>query len=126
MKLNGTEIRFLRKSMGLKSLQLAEKLAVSPEHLSRFENNKQPITEVYEKLLRAAVCLHHLDDARGLSVDVKKVLSMKIVSAVCSENAVVQELFLSDTDETQNLTPGIEAPDTQSKWHDGDYQKIAV
>lgn len=80
LKLNGDEIRFLRKSVGLKSKEMAKRLEISSEQYSRFETGKKPITEVYEKLLRAEVCLHHLESLRHIDVDIRGLLAMKIIS----------------------------------------------
>lgn len=82
-KLSGGEVRFLRKSMNMKAKDLAGLLDLDPSHLSRIENDKAVITEVYERLLRASVCIHHLDAAKGLDVDIHEVLRMKIPSVVC-------------------------------------------
>jgi DNA-binding transcriptional regulator YiaG len=60
-KLNGQEIRFLRKSLSQKAKDFAREISVSAEQLSRFENDKQPISEVYEKLLRLTVCIGHIE-----------------------------------------------------------------
>lgn len=78
LKLSGSEVRFLRKSMNLKAKELADELTLDPSHLSRIENDRQCISDVYEKLLRAVVCLHHFDAAQELKVDIRRVFSMTI------------------------------------------------
>jgi transcriptional regulator with XRE-family HTH domain len=80
MKLNGREIRFLRKSMGWKAKELADRLAITPEHLSRFENGKVTVSEVYERLIRAFVCLVHVETAPHIDLDLSKFAEMKIIS----------------------------------------------
>ena len=80
IKLNGAEIRFLRKSVGLKAKEIANRMDISAEQFSRYENGKRPISEVYEKLLRAEVCLHHLESIKRIDVDVRGLLAMKIIS----------------------------------------------
>lgn len=94
IKLNGSEVKFLRKCMSLKSKTLAEKLALDPATLSRIENDKQPISEVYEKLLRAAVCLHFMECAHMLGVDVKGILSMNISAARCVSKVIHLDVTL--------------------------------
>lgn len=86
LKLSGSEIRFLRKSVCLKSKEMAERLEISPEQFSRFENDKKPISEVYEKLLRAEVCLHHSKNLDKVEIDVRGLLGMRIKSVrdVCT------------------------------------------
>ena len=55
VKLNGSEIRFLRKAIELQAKDLARILSVRPETLSRWENDKEPIQVTPEKLLRVLV-----------------------------------------------------------------------
>lgn len=52
-KLNGLEIRFIRKALGIQSKSLAELLAMSPEHLSRCENEMKVMSPASEKIFRA-------------------------------------------------------------------------
>jgi transcriptional regulator with XRE-family HTH domain len=90
-KLTGAEIKFLRKSLSRKAKEFAEELALSPEQYSRFENDKQPISEVYERLLRASVCLGHFDQAYRLKIDVRELLAMRIKGVrPCEESFEVQ------------------------------------
>lgn len=51
-KLSGEDVRFLRKALGIRQKQLAEKIEVSPEHLSRCEKGVHPLSPTSEKLLR--------------------------------------------------------------------------
>ena len=51
-KLSGPDIRFLRKCLNLKAKEVAKKIEVSAEHLSRCENMALPISPASEKLLR--------------------------------------------------------------------------
>ena len=55
--LTGGEIRFLRKSVGWKAKDLAKQLKVSPEHISRCENGKEPLGAIREKYLRLYTCV---------------------------------------------------------------------
>lgn len=57
VKLQGGDIRFLRKTLGLKAKDLAEKLDVSPEHLSRCEAGDKILSPNSEKVLRSLVLL---------------------------------------------------------------------
>src|SRR5216684_1578854 len=50
--LSGDEIRFLRKRLGKKQLDLAKELGVEAETLSRYENGHLQISEPNDKLLR--------------------------------------------------------------------------
>lgn len=51
-KLSGPDIRFMRKALSIQAKDLAQKIAVSAEHLSRCENKALPISPASEKLLR--------------------------------------------------------------------------
>jgi DNA-binding transcriptional regulator YiaG len=53
--LTGEEIRFLRKHIGMSSKDFAEFMSVAPESVSKWENDKMPMTALYEKRLRARV-----------------------------------------------------------------------
>jgi putative zinc finger/helix-turn-helix YgiT family protein len=50
--LNGKEIKFLRKNMGLTAKKLADCLGVNNASISRWENNKIIITKPHDLLLR--------------------------------------------------------------------------
>ena len=55
--LRGEELRFLRKSMGVKSVDFAKMLKVHPTTLSKWESGDQTINEEHDKLIRFAVVL---------------------------------------------------------------------
>ena len=50
--LNGKEIRFLRKNMGLTATKLSKIIGVEIETISRWENGKQAITKPHDRLLK--------------------------------------------------------------------------
>jgi putative zinc finger/helix-turn-helix YgiT family protein len=54
-KLRGNEVRFLRKYLGLSGAEAASALSVTPETMSRWENDKVPISESAERFLRLMV-----------------------------------------------------------------------
>jgi DNA-binding transcriptional regulator YiaG len=51
-KLDAKELKFIRSALGLKSFELAEAIAVSPEHLSRVEGGKAVLSPQSEMLVR--------------------------------------------------------------------------
>lgn len=62
-RLSGAEARFLRKWLGWSGQDTAEKLGFTPEHVSRWENDKVPISETADKLLRSLVLVRSpIDD----------------------------------------------------------------
>lgn len=52
-RLTGDEIRFLRKYLGLSQEDLARKMGVQPESISRWENERANMSEPHERLLRS-------------------------------------------------------------------------
>ncbi len=56
-KLSGKDIKFIRKALPIKAGQLAEKIGVTPEHLSRCEAGERALSLGTEKCLRIAVLL---------------------------------------------------------------------
>jgi putative zinc finger/helix-turn-helix YgiT family protein len=65
--LSAKEIRFLRKSIGLTAKKLSEIMGVDNATISRWENDKQPINEARDRLLR----LIYLN-VKGISTEVIK------------------------------------------------------
>jgi putative zinc finger/helix-turn-helix YgiT family protein len=59
--LTGDEFRFLRKSMGKSARELAQRLAVTPVTISRWENNKEKIGAQSDRLLRMAFVLEPIE-----------------------------------------------------------------
>jgi putative zinc finger/helix-turn-helix YgiT family protein len=62
--LTGKEIRFLRKEMGLSSIELAKQFGVSKVTVSRWENDAEKIGPANDKLIRLRYCLNSLKDLR--------------------------------------------------------------
>jgi transcriptional regulator with XRE-family HTH domain len=68
--LSGSEIRFLRKEAGIASKNLAAKLNITPEHLSRVENGKNGKKKIKketlgpqaDKLIRAIIAVSASQD----------------------------------------------------------------
>jgi putative zinc finger/helix-turn-helix YgiT family protein len=54
-RLVGPEIRFLRAHLGLTASELARRMGVSPETVSRWENDKDTMGPVADRLLRLMV-----------------------------------------------------------------------
>lgn len=57
LKLSAGDIKFLRKNLGMKSKELAGKLDISPEHMSRCESADKVLSPNSEKVLRSLVLL---------------------------------------------------------------------
>jgi DNA-binding XRE family transcriptional regulator len=80
LKLNGDEIRFLRKSMGFTASALAQKMKVSEETISRWENSHLAISSHAERILRWRVCQVLTEQAPAIEWGDDEILSMSIVS----------------------------------------------
>lgn len=83
--LNGNELRFLRKVCAFRAVDLAALLGVTPEHVSRWETGKSPVSELSDRLAR---CVFHaaLRDATSWQrIDVLNVL--KSISNSFAENS---------------------------------------
>ena len=78
MKLKGDEIRFLRKAIAKSAVELAEFLEVAPETVSRWENNKLPMSPALEKLLRLHVGMELKAKAPAILFKPNQVLNMAI------------------------------------------------
>jgi transcriptional regulator with XRE-family HTH domain len=78
VKLNGKEIRFLRKALGLKAMELASKIETTPETLSRYEQDKMPIGLKYERQLRMLVAATLSKKVPAINIDMLSILSMEI------------------------------------------------
>lgn len=60
--LDGDEIRFLRKRLGKKQIQFARDIGITPETLSRAENEHQSLGEPTDKLIRLYYAFSATDD----------------------------------------------------------------
>lgn len=77
-KLNGREIRFLRKALEITAKELADKLFVRPETVSRWETNSEPIGPQSEKIFRLIVGERLADKAPLIKFVRKDILEMDI------------------------------------------------
>jgi len=76
-KLNGREIRFLRKAAGWSSKELAEKLGVAAESVTRWEKG-QAVGDSMERVLRMKFGSELHPRAQAIDYDSNEVLDMKI------------------------------------------------
>jgi len=91
-KLRGEELRFLRKAMEVSGKELADVIGVTPETMSRWENNRDPITPAMEKLIRLMVIARLGEKVPAMDFDPKEVADMRILS-VCQDSAKPQMCF---------------------------------
>jgi putative zinc finger/helix-turn-helix YgiT family protein len=60
----GEEVKFLRKRLGKKQVDFAKAIGVESETLSRYENDKQAISETTDKMIRMFYVMAAEDDLR--------------------------------------------------------------
>lgn len=77
-KLNGEEIRFLRKAVGWKAIQMAAQLDVNKSTMSKWENGKDKMGNGAERHLRLAVCTKLGKYAPLMEFDPEDVLGLEI------------------------------------------------
>ncbi len=65
--LTGAEVRFLRKHLGYSAQDFAGRIDITPEHLSRVENDATTLSAMAERLVRLMVA--HNDRANDYSLD---------------------------------------------------------
>lgn len=68
IRLRGSEIRAIRKITGLTAKELAARMDTntSPETISRWENERQPMGGYAEKVFRLVICEHLSKEAPGI------------------------------------------------------------
>lgn len=54
--LSGKEIKFIRRALDMSQKQFAEMMDLSPEHVSRWENDRNGVGSASEKLVRHNAC----------------------------------------------------------------------
>lgn len=98
LKLRSGDIRFLRKTLGLRAKVLAEKLDISPEHLSRCEAGDKTLSSNSEKVLRSLVLLEAVYVLRKALEDTgvnSKRLGDKLTKLLDSLQDIVSDLKIS-------------------------------
>lgn len=77
-KLTGSEIRFVRKALKYSAKKLADVLGATAETISRWENDKMPMSPTTEKLLRILTGTFLTGRAPAVTFDPQEILDMKI------------------------------------------------
>lgn len=110
-KLSGADIRFVRKAIGVKQKEMAQKIEMSHEHLSRCESGTLVLSPGAEKLLRifaikVAVKLHSVKpgEARTQLEDALDKLfeCIKPVSAYAVDDVLELHFHLKERAKTNN------------------------
>ncbi|MGI9514012.1 MAG: hypothetical protein ACR2OL_14000 [Anderseniella sp.] len=120
-KLNGAEIRFLRRCVGWKANELAKKLTVTAEHLSRCENGHKAMGEGHERLLRLYIVVEMIDRLNDLPVSpeqLKELNSIKFNPIRDVQNPIAFFLKLETCEECSE--------EKEPKWEDAPSELIAA
>lgn len=78
VRLSGSELKFIRKTLDMTQKEFAEKMDLAPETLSRWENNHPGTGEYSEKLLRHNVCALLYKDVLAVSYDPAIIANMRL------------------------------------------------
>jgi transcriptional regulator with XRE-family HTH domain len=95
VRLTSKEIRFLRTALGMKAKELRERLEVgSEETISRWENNKLPISARDEKMLRLLAGRMLSERAKAIGFDEAVIFNMKIPACSAKPAPDVRMAFI--------------------------------
>lgn len=140
-KLSGSELKFIRKAFKMPAKTLADKIGVTPEHLSRCESGERVLSAGAEKCLRISVFVsnsklpenieeftagddelaRHLEIYRGAFSRISKILDeMKIDSAHLAGDEL-SLAFRAHSEEDKDLF----ADDKNADWFQGEILKAA-
>jgi len=88
-KLNSREIRYFRKALNVTAKEMANYLKVTPETVSRWENEKMPVAEQAEIFLRLIVIALLQSKAEAVDPEMDAVAKMN-VQAVFDRSALAK------------------------------------
>ena len=112
-RLQGFEIKFLRKAMDISAKQFAELLEVQQETVSRWENDKWPMGPANEKLLRLLTAQTLASRAPGVQHSAETIAQLKI-SAVQDVTQVPPPITLYYAEVLLNRS----APEPEGVWRE--------
>ena len=77
-QLDGREVRFIRRTLGMTGKDFADAASLDAATLSRWENNKYQVGEWADKQVRMAAVIELRDRLPGLSLDTKAVVALRV------------------------------------------------
>lgn len=105
-KLDGADVKFLRKCLNMKSKELSDYLGLSAEHFSRMENGREPVSYRIERDLRMHVCLSLFDKVHeSLHRKIKLVPTLKIKSVRPVESRIDFRFSLEESSVSLETPP---------------------
>jgi len=96
-RLAGREVRFLRKHMGLKAVELAKLLGITKQRMSQLENERDVVSNQTDRLIRAAYALKKVEE----NGDVSRVVTLvrKVLPHIARKDEPRQTQFWNTTPE---------------------------
>ena len=79
IRLDGREIRLLRKTTGIKAVDFAKKVGAAPGTFSRWENGKEVMSAQTERFVRAHMAITLHSKSRVVVPDIAAILEMDLV-----------------------------------------------
>jgi len=131
-KLSGADIRFIRKAIGVKQKDMAQRIETSHEHLSRCEAGALVMSPTTEKLLRifalkTAIKLHKLKscEAKTKLEDALDKLFDSIKPVAAHDASSELELHFHRSRPSPNLDGGEDIDDANGEWDENQSAKAA-
>ncbi len=87
--LSGEEIRFLRTQLGFSQVDFANKIDLSPETMSRIENNKQDVSDDIDRHVRLYYITHLAEPKRKYSLSYKELEKISLTKKPGAEGIKV-------------------------------------
>ncbi len=79
VRLSGREVKFLRRVLDMTQVEFAKAMELTPESVSRWENDARGVGGACEKLVRHNICALLYKDAKGRPYDPAVITNMCIV-----------------------------------------------
>lgn len=89
-KLSGKDVKFMRKALDMTGKDFADAMELTPETVSRWENNERGIGGYSEKLLRHNICSLLYKEVKGVEYKPEIITMMRIIQT--NEDYVIQPI----------------------------------
>ena len=77
-RLNGKEMKFVRKAINISAKDWAVRVSTDPSTLSRWESDSQAMSAAAEKLLRLTAIVELIEEAPAIDVNPKEISELKL------------------------------------------------
>jgi DNA-binding transcriptional regulator YiaG len=107
-RLSGTEVRFIRRVMGMTGQELAAAVEMDPATLSRWEHGKQDVGGWADKAIRMAAVLRLQDRAPASSLRPEDIVSLRFAPRPAGSHPTI-EVHRVGSDEAETEVKGWDA-----------------